>query len=102
MNKFDLAAKTTLAALGCLIFLAIAVETKDPIEGTSFFYVASGLSVIFALLFILPGMYLWVTGFKRFREHLGHWGPKMLSYMVLTIIYAVYIQLRHGHELQNS
>lgn len=102
MNKFELAAKTTLGAFLVLIVLAFVVLSLQPVEGSLIFHVVQTLSLIIALLFFLPGFYLWVTGFNRFKKHLGYWKPRMFLYLVFTIFYAVYIQLRYGNEIQNN
>ncbi|AOS96592.1 hypothetical protein AUP74_01128 [Microbulbifer aggregans] len=57
--------------------------------------------ILLTTSFTLPGLYLWVTGFKRYDEALGGFGPKLVLYFVFTIPYAIYLQYQYESSAKN-
>lgn len=103
MSKYDICARTsTYAFLGLLGFLILATAL-EPKEGTAIFSLFQ-ITGLFGLgLAFGPSLYLWVTGFKRYKKYLGYYGYKWVLYAsVLTLAYAVYIQLKYGNQFSNS
>lgn len=102
MNRFDVAAKIALFGFICFLLAGVGIAILAPLEGTMAFQAVQLLLLVLTLLIVLPGLYLWFTGFRRFSGYLGYWGPKMVLYLCFTIGYAVYIQLKYGRELDHS
>ena len=102
MNKFDIAAKFSLYSFVSLLAMGTVVVNLSPNEGTITFQIVQAMTIALVLLVIFPGVYLWLTGFKRFSNYLGSWGPRMVMYICFTIAYAVYIQLKFGGKLEGS
>jgi hypothetical protein len=100
MDRYALAARTTIASFVAMVVILVLLELSsfNAATGSNSFIVVQVLGAILTLLLVLPGCYLWITGFRRFEDRLGYWGPKMLLYLTATIIYAVYLQLQSEHE----
>lgn len=102
VDRYDIAARITLIGFALLMVILGFAVFVEPVEGSELFATMQIASILATFVAGLPGLYLWVTGFKRFRRHLGSYGPRFVLYGCFTILYAVYIQLRYGDELDHS
>lgn len=105
MNKYEIAAKTSLYSFIAMLILLILLNVMSfgANEGTPLFRTAQAIALVPCLLFIVPGSYLWITGFKRYRNYLGQNNLKSILYAsCFTVGYAIYIQLKYGRQFDDQ
>lgn len=100
MNKYDVALKigvlSFVAILFFLIFMNfISMESALEIEESKLIQSAS---VVLSLAVSSSGLFLWFTGFRRFKGRIGTYGFRWLMYATFTIFSGFYMQYRYGSE----
>jgi hypothetical protein len=98
MNKYDVAYKTGIYSFITIIvflvamnFLPISIAMKAEESA-----IVQGFSTIIGLLFSISGLFLWVTGFKRFQKQLSTFGS-FFMYVSFNILSAFYLH----HRMKN-
>ncbi len=99
MDRYTAAARSVLYGFVALFALLVIVSYVEPNDEAGNFMLFEGGVFVAAFLVVIPGLYLWVTGFARYKAYLGGYGVRWVIYAaVLPVVYAVYIQLRCRHE----
>lgn len=103
MDKYAISVRLSIGSFLAMIGLTSSLGL---LPGELFKYDAMDLFLntagfVLAAFFIFPGLYLWLTGFKRYKNLLGHWGPKLILYWVFTIPYAIYLQFKYERDAKN-
>lgn len=100
MNIYDVAYKigifsfvAILAFLICmnLIFMETAVEMEES-------KLVQGVSIFLTLTVSGSGIFLWFTGFRRFKDVVGTYDFGWLMYATFTVFSGFYMQFRYGSE----
>jgi hypothetical protein len=100
MNKYDYAFK--LAISGFTLLLVFAVVLNFVPEGTAQSF-SSSLALNIVLSGItgvcgLSGLYLWVTGFKRFKPSIGNYSFKWFIYLSFNMLAALYLHWQYKKQ----
>jgi len=104
MNRYDIAQRVGVISIILLIvegMILSNISENSAIELESS-YIFQLLNSVVSLLMLCPGLYLWITGFKRFKYILGNYGFKWLAYFSFSIIGGFYMQYKYGGHHENS
>ena len=97
MNKYAIFARLSLGSLIVMLGFTLLLGLL-PSELFKYELTEQLIGIVALLLtagFFLPGFYLWVTGFSRYKESIGYWSPRFVLYLVFTILYAIYLEFRN-------
>jgi hypothetical protein len=94
----------SVAAIVCLVAFAaqlavtflLDVSGYDP-AGNSYLPLQI-LGAALTLFFVLPGVYLWITGFTRFESWLRVSFGRAILYVAIPILCAAFLQLAGRYE----
>jgi len=100
MNRYDVALKIGIISfLVILVFLIsmnfISEESASVAEKS---ILVQGVNIVLSLAVTCSGLFLWFTGFSRFKTRIGNYGIKWLMYATCTIFSGFYMQYRYGNE----
>ena len=104
MKKYEMAFRTRLISFTLMLILVIGLNILPEnilfeIENSDVFKIILGS---ISLVFCVSGVYLWVTGFTRFKSTIGYYGPKWLAYVVFTFFSAFYLHYAYTRLGEHS
>jgi len=104
MDRYAFSAHLSLFSLLAMIFALIAVDKFEIelVEGTRPFLAAQTFGIIGSVLFMGSGLFLWVTGFRRFGHIIKNLSLSWYCYFAFTVFSAIYMQYRYGNEIIHS
>lgn len=104
MNKYDYAFKFTISGFILLVIFAVTLNllpeniAQDLAKSLALNIVLSIITGICGL----SGLYLWVTGFNRFKPSIGNYSLKWLMYLSFNMLAAVYLHWQYKKHEQNN
>ena len=104
MNRYRLLAHLCVASFLAMVCILITLNvlTIELAEGSSSFIFMQVIGALLSLIISICGLYLWITGFKRFKHIIGNFGFSWLCYLTFTIFSGVYMQYRYGSKANGS
>jgi len=103
MNKYDLAFKTGIYSFIAIIVFLVAMNLLpiDIAMKAEESVIVQSLSTVLGLLLSISGLFLWVTGFKRFRKQLSTFGS-FFMYVSFNMLSAFYLHHRTKNVHKSS
>lgn len=101
MDRYTFSAHLALTSLLAMVLGLIALDKLgvELVEGTKPFILAQVFGCIGSVLFMGSGLFLWLTGFRRFGHLIKDLGLSWYCYFAFTVFSGLYMQYRYGSEI---
>jgi hypothetical protein len=104
MNRYRLALRVGTIGFASMLLLVFALSALAiaPDPGTDAYISMQLTGVALSLIVVGNGLFLWISGFRRFKSIIGPYGVAWLSYVTFTILSGFYMEYRYGEEQGDS
>tara|TARA_B100002019_G_C21161161_1_gene543388 strand:+ start:193 stop:504 length:312 start_codon:yes stop_codon:yes gene_type:complete len=103
MSRYRLALSVGTASLIFFFIFVLFLAALQPNPDSLWYQWAQVVGFALSMSVVIPGLFLWMSGFRRYQAYIGTSGLKWVLYAsAFTFLAAFVLELRYGKELDAS